>query len=275
MAGATGKKCFVIGPIGDPDSPARINADWVLHLVIKPVLEKEPFSYTVTRADEMTVPGNISSQVIQAVLDADLIVADLTGHNPNAFYELALAHMAAKKVIPLITAGEKIPFDVAQDRIIAYSRVRVEDIEEARAQLRKHAESIEADGYTISNPVTLAKGVQKLTGTADPEKEIIAELLSSNQALKAQLQALQDMVYQLAANQQSPRIVFEGEGTQTTYPKEYTLRKLSPVDKKFQADVDKRILAMIKTIQEEMNKLKPDEEVKKTASKNESDENDT
>ena len=45
----------------------------------------------VTRADEMQ-PGLISQQIIASVVNADLVVADLTDRNANAHYELALCY---------------------------------------------------------------------------------------------------------------------------------------------------------------------------------------
>jgi len=38
------KTCFVVGPIGEEDSPTRTAADWLLHLVINPVLSEPPLS---------------------------------------------------------------------------------------------------------------------------------------------------------------------------------------------------------------------------------------
>lgn len=76
------KACFVIGPIGDENTPTRNNADTLLRYVIKRGLEPK---YRVTRADEISTPGMINDQVITSIRTADLIVADLHGENPNAY----------------------------------------------------------------------------------------------------------------------------------------------------------------------------------------------
>lgn len=86
------KTCFVIGPIGEEGSSARNAADILLRYVIKAGLEP---GYGVTRADEISRPGMINDQVITSIKEADLIVADLHGENPNAFYEVAIAHASA------------------------------------------------------------------------------------------------------------------------------------------------------------------------------------
>ncbi len=46
------KKCFVICPIGEPDSDIRRRSDLVLNYVIKPVTE-EGLGYITTRSDEI------------------------------------------------------------------------------------------------------------------------------------------------------------------------------------------------------------------------------
>jgi hypothetical protein len=43
---------------------------------------------------------------------ADLVVADLTGANPNVYYELALRHSTAKPFVHLAREGTEIPFDI-------------------------------------------------------------------------------------------------------------------------------------------------------------------
>ena len=91
------KTCFVISQIGEENSTQRLEADKVLKYVIKPSLEE--LGYKVVRADESTEAGSISKSVIQSVIESDLVIADLTNHNPNVFYELAIRHAIAKPFI--------------------------------------------------------------------------------------------------------------------------------------------------------------------------------
>jgi hypothetical protein len=119
MADKPMKKCFVISPIGDPTGPIRAESDWLLNGVIRPALEPE---FEVERADIYPKNDVITNQVILAIKNADLIVADLTGHNPNVFYELAVAHAFEKPVVPMIRADQTIPFDNHLMGTIHYSR---------------------------------------------------------------------------------------------------------------------------------------------------------
>lgn len=112
------KQCFVISPIGDEGSDIRQHADDVFEFVIAPAMAAcgiEP-----KRSDEIDRAGKISDQMFQAIFDADLCVVVLTTHNPNVYYELALAHSFDRPTILLIEKGDKLPFDVQDLRTIEY-----------------------------------------------------------------------------------------------------------------------------------------------------------
>lgn len=77
------------------------------------------------RADEIEDPGKISVQVLDAIRTADLVVAELTGSNPNVMYELGYAHALNKPAIILNQAVHNSPFDVKDFRQITYDRTRL------------------------------------------------------------------------------------------------------------------------------------------------------
>ena len=214
------KKCFVIGPIGDLNSEQRINADWLLHYIIEPALKDFAPGYDVTRADKIANPGLITAQVINSVLEADLIIADLTGPNANAFYELALAHMAERKVVQMITDGQKIPFDLQEVRTVPYSRVTVEDVKKAVVALETHVRAAEHDGDHVSNPVTTARGTRELMlkGTADSGAKILKHLMASNRVLASNVSRLTNEVGDLSARLSGVEYRAIAPGTGVIYP---------------------------------------------------------
>jgi hypothetical protein len=75
------KKCFVISPIGKEGSEERKWVDEVLKLIIEPAAE----DYEIIRSDKISKPGMITTQIIQLLAEADLVVADLSGLNPECF----------------------------------------------------------------------------------------------------------------------------------------------------------------------------------------------
>ncbi len=112
------KTCFVISPIGQPNTEIRENADAVLEYIIKPACDA--VGIEAVRSDAMKEPGKITDQMIRAILESRFCVADLSGHNPNVFYEVAIAQAARRPLVLMKIAGEPIPFDVKDYRVIEY-----------------------------------------------------------------------------------------------------------------------------------------------------------
>ena len=108
--------CFYITPIGEEGSEQRRHSDLFLGSFIEPALEQ--FQLRVVRADKIDKPGIITRQIIDYILRSRVVIADLSFHNPNVFYELALRHAIRKPVIQLVRAREKVPFDINQMRTI-------------------------------------------------------------------------------------------------------------------------------------------------------------
>lgn len=170
------KLCFVIGPIGDPDSEPRIHADWLLEGIIEPVMA-EFSDFAVKRADQDPRPGLIDAQMINDLLGADLVIADLSFVNPNAFYEIGIRHMAQKPIIHMQLAGQQVPFDLSLYRAIKFSRDRFRDLDAAKTELAKAVSAVLAPEYQIENPVTNARGRLKLQQNATPEQRVLISQL--------------------------------------------------------------------------------------------------
>ena len=124
------KLCFVISPLGEPDSETRKRSDQVLKYVVRPAVES--CGYSAVRADKIDKPGMITSQVIQHVVDDALVVADLTERNPNVFYELAIRHALRKPFVQIIRKGDTIPFDVANSRTIYVDHTDLDSVHTAK-----------------------------------------------------------------------------------------------------------------------------------------------
>jgi hypothetical protein len=144
--------------------------------------------FEVKRADTISDPGMIDAQVINALLNADLVIADLSTLNPNAFYEIGIRHMVQKPIIHMQVIEETIPFDVSLFRSIKYSRLRPRDLRNARIALKVQIEAILAPGYQVDNPVTRTRGAVALEQGATPGERVLLEQIRSLESRLASLE---------------------------------------------------------------------------------------
>ena len=164
----TRKKCFVLSPIGQKGSAERIAADKVYKHLIRKSLTPD---FEISRADESLNPGAISPTIIASILEADLVVADISGANPNVFYELAIAHGYNKPTVHLQRSSEEIPFDVKDIRIVSYDIADLDDVEEAQKLLKEYANFAMQNPDGMETPLTSARRFIDIEGSTDPVAE--------------------------------------------------------------------------------------------------------
>jgi hypothetical protein len=147
--------CFVIAPIDVEGSEQRKHSDMILQALIERALEKEPFE--VVRADKIGDPGMISAQVIDYLLNCGMVVADLSFHNPNVFYELAIRHLIGKPTVHIIREGDVIPFDLKDFRtIVIDTRDKydlVAKLDTYRAEIANQIRIASSAGSEGTNPI--------------------------------------------------------------------------------------------------------------------------
>lgn len=170
------KTCFIITPIAQKDSPIRRSTDGLIDAVIEPVLIDLGFTYEVSH--RIYESGLITSQVIRHLLEDDLVIANLTGLNPNVMYELATRHACAKPAVILTEFPMKSPFDVANQRAIEY----VNDLQggiELKESLKKAVEQTMKEKDPSDNPIFAVvkdSAIRKLVEDGSPQEYMMDEL---------------------------------------------------------------------------------------------------
>jgi hypothetical protein len=97
-------------------------------LYLKRHLE-ERFSLHVERGDAKVLTRPLMDKIREQILRADLIIGDVTGANPNVFYELGLAHASGKPVIFLTQdPPEQAPVDIRPFEFIRYDLGQHEEL---------------------------------------------------------------------------------------------------------------------------------------------------
>ena len=104
--------CFVMMPFASP-----IGGYYAT--VYEPAIKKA--GLTPIRADtDIFATGKIIDQIWSGLNQAKVLVAELTGRNPNVLYELGLAHALHKPVVLVSSNEPDVPFDVRHVRVIYY-----------------------------------------------------------------------------------------------------------------------------------------------------------
>ncbi len=179
------KNCFVIAPIGEPESETRKRSDQVLKHIVRPAVEA--CGYKAERADEIDKPGIITSQVIQRVVDDPLVIADLTERNPNVFYELAIRHAIRKPLVQIIKKGERIPFDVSGTRTIHVNHQDLDSVDVAKSEITSQIKSLEKDSSEMETPISVSLDLQILRQSDKPEERSLADILAAVSDLRSGL----------------------------------------------------------------------------------------
>lgn len=151
------KICFYVTPIGDPDSEQRQHADLFLSTIVEPAVEE--FGLRVVRADHIGKAGMITGQIIEHVVKSRLVIADLSFHNPNVFYELSLRHACRLPTVQIIRTCDRIPFDLDQVRTVQIDTTNIYTLvpqlqtykSEIANQVRRALENPDA----VDNPLTV------------------------------------------------------------------------------------------------------------------------
>jgi hypothetical protein len=189
------KKCFVVSPIGPPASEIRERSDKVFEFLLKPILNE--LGYDAIRADMINHPGSITLQVVEHLVNDELIIADLTGCNPNVLYELAVRHTIGKPFIQIMNSNEKLPFDIGQNRTIFFDHNELASTEKFKKSLREQIASVEKDPDNVSDPVSNFLALQEIKVSKNPASQITADVYERLEKYSENFQTIQNGIEEL------------------------------------------------------------------------------
>lgn len=140
------KTCFIVSPIGAEGSEIRKRADQVFKYIIAPVCTSTGFN--PIRVDQLNQPDSITQTIIDYLKNSELVIADITGHNPNAFYEMGYRAATNKIIINIKDKNENIPFDIAGIRAFDYDLSDLDSVEEIKSRLIKTISTIPFENFS-------------------------------------------------------------------------------------------------------------------------------
>jgi hypothetical protein len=200
------KTCFVVMAFNrktDYQSGRTLDMDKSYRLLIKPAVQE--CGLECVRADEIVHSGVLDVPMYEKLLEADLVVADLSTANPNAMYELGVRH-ALRPFSTVVIAESKLqyPFNVAHTAIRSYQHlgdaIDYEEVLRFRAELKEAIQAVlakqEKDSpvYTylpslrppsMSGGRGLGRGVTRSGGAPAPRGPTLADMLQkANESLE-------------------------------------------------------------------------------------------
>jgi hypothetical protein len=145
------RRCFIIGPMKDMERMYRLRDD-----IVRPLVE--PSGFKVITPDEGDI-GAVMHHVLLNLEQADLLIADLSGNNPNVMYELGIYHSFGKPYVVLKDSSfavelDQTPFDIANYRYVTVNfgePVLARDL--LRERLERIIQQIDKRDW-FGNPVT-------------------------------------------------------------------------------------------------------------------------
>src|SRR5437868_7305289 len=111
-------RAFIIRPFG---AKSGVNFDTVDEKLIQPALAQIGVSGNTTT--EIVEQGNIREDMFRLLVTADLVIADISIHNANVFYELGIRHALRDRHTFLLRCRADDPvFDLQGERYLVYER---------------------------------------------------------------------------------------------------------------------------------------------------------
>ena len=105
------------------------------------------------RGDDLFTPTDILVDIWHSLNGADIVIADITGRNPNVLYELGIAHTLAKPVLIISRNAADIPIDLSTRRVILYGQSETDWREDLETKVTKALKEIlEAYGLKSTAP---------------------------------------------------------------------------------------------------------------------------
>ena len=207
------KCCFVVMGFGektDYKTSRVLDLDKTYKHIIKKAVEEA--GLVCIRADEIPHSGTINVPMYEQLLDADLVIADLSASNLNAVYELGIRH-ALKPYTTIVIAEDQFasPFDVNHILIRTYRHdgkaLDIDVVEKFRAELKDAIQAIMSNRKIDSPVYTFLPLTPPARGAAPPAPSAPAPTAGVAAAQQTSLAALMEGVREAKRDKDFPTAI--------------------------------------------------------------------
>jgi hypothetical protein len=203
-----GESCFVLMPFGLP-------FDRYYQNIFEPAITS--LGLNSIRADSLFRSSPIMVDIWRFVRESRVLLADLSGKNPNVFYELGLAHAIGKPVILVSTAIEDIPFDLRGLRVLIYDKDNENWGSDLKKRIQKSLKETIADINSAVPPMFL-ESHHISRPIEDPQTKELREIRNEIRALRSERTSKgSELIYGLGEDSRAHWNRFLSKGVEFTY----------------------------------------------------------
>lgn len=109
------KTCFVLMPFSAPFND-------YYQKIYKPAIKDAGFK--PLRVDEITAPRPFIEDIVDSIRNSDVVLAEITGRNPNVMYEMGIAYAAKTPIVIISQSVSEAPTDLKHQRIVVYDTTK-------------------------------------------------------------------------------------------------------------------------------------------------------
>jgi hypothetical protein len=192
-AGPSKGTCFTIMPFGSW-------FDSYYETIYVPAIRNT--NLTPRRADDMYRPSAIVNDIWTMTREATIILADLSGKNPNVFYELGLAHALTKPAILVTESMEDVPFDLRSLRVIVYEKNEPNWGDELREKIETSIREILDSPLDAVLPTFLKVKESTTKKTVSKEEKELISLRQDMDLIRHQMQGISPTLERVVSRRQ-------------------------------------------------------------------------
>jgi hypothetical protein len=132
------------------------------------------------------------------LLDAELVIADLTTNNANVFYELSLRHAVGKPVVHMAHEDTRLSFDIQDNRTIFYT-MHSRSVQAARDLLAKQIRHVRQPKYKPMNPILETTTILNFERSDVPAEKVTGQLMERIELVSSAVLDIQQLMRNQAA----------------------------------------------------------------------------
>jgi len=195
--------CFVIMPFSKT-SRVHIQKYWTQHYdrFLRPLIEEDG-ALQAKRSEALRV--NILHEIIRNLATAPIVVADLTDHNANVFWELGVRLSYKYGTVTIAQEGTKIPFDLGHKGTLFYDTTDYRAMEEFRGDFKASLRDCIARPDECDSPVMEALTERPGLFQVFRQDEVVRRLDGLVMECDSDLTTLRKVVAMAEANTRAPR----------------------------------------------------------------------